>query len=119
MEVCVRLRPDAGCLEACGSGRYHEPRVLSDGLIAYDGSTGDGLARSRGYNRALAQFMRGQLDSCVETVEQLWQQPADWERYGALASFDVIAYGVGCHASALRGDLQAAESAIARGVDPP
>jgi hypothetical protein len=107
-----------GCLEACGSGRYHEARVLSDGLIAYHGSTGDGLAGSAGYYiRALAQFMRGQLDSCVETVERLWQQPADWERYGALASFDVIGYGVGCHAYALRGDLQAAESAIARGLE--
>ncbi|MCV7169815.1 AAA family ATPase [Mycobacterium manitobense] len=106
-----------GCLEACGSGRYHEARVLSDGLIAYHESTGDGLAGSAGhYIRALAQFMRGQLDPCVSTLERLWEHPADWERYGALASFDVIAYGVGCHAYALRGDLDAAESAIARGV---
>ncbi|MEV3900810.1 BTAD domain-containing putative transcriptional regulator [Mycobacterium sp. NPDC050551] len=106
-----------GCLEACGSGRYHEARVLSDGLIAYHGSTGDGLAASAGYyTRALAQFMRGQLDSCVDTLERLREQSTDWERYGALASFDVIAYGVGCHAYALRGDLDAAESAIAHGV---
>jgi hypothetical protein len=50
----------------------------------------------------------------VDTLERLWEHPADWERYGAVASLDVIAYGVGCHAYALRGDLDAA--AIARGV---
>ncbi|MCZ8380474.1 hypothetical protein O6P37_16530 [Mycobacterium sp. CPCC 205372] len=91
--------------------------MLSEGLIAYHESAGDGLAGSAGhYIRALAQLMRGQLDPCVDTLERLWEHPADWERYGALASLDVIAYGVGCHAYALRGDLDAAESAIARGV---
>jgi hypothetical protein len=108
-----------GCLEACGSGRYHEATVLSDGLIAFYDKTGDALSGSAGYYiRALSEFMRGRLDSSLECLETLQHQlpGVDWEKYGALASFEVISFGVASHVHALRGDPDSAGSSIAAGI---
>ncbi|CAN5595422.1 hypothetical protein BH09ACT7_BH09ACT7_17750 [soil metagenome] len=108
-----------GCLEACGSGRYHEAAVLSDGLIAFYDKTGDALSGSAGYYiRALREFMRGRLDSSLASLETLQGEvpSVDWERYGALASFEVISFGVACHVHALRGDADSAALAISAGV---
>jgi DNA-binding SARP family transcriptional activator len=108
-----------GCLEACGSGRYHEAVVLSDGLIAYFDNTHDALAGSAGYYiRALVQFMRGRLDAALESIATLHGDvpSVDWEKYGALAAFEVISHGVAAHAYALRGDMGRARSALTAGI---
>ena len=108
-----------GCLEACGSGRYHEAATLSDGLIAFHAKTGDALSGSAGYYiRALREFMRGRLDASLESLETLQGEvpSVDWERYGALASFEVISFGVAGHVHAMRGDADSAGLAIAAGI---
>ncbi len=108
-----------GCLEACGSGRYHEATILSDGLIAFYAKTGDALSGSAGYYiRALSEFMRGRLDSSLKSLAALHDEvPAvDWEKYGALASFTVISHGVAGHVHALLGDLDSAAASISAGI---
>ena len=108
-----------GCLEACGSGRYHEATVLSDGLIAFYDKTRDPLSGSAGYYiRALSEFMRGRLDSSLECLQTLQHQVpgVDWEKYGPLASFEVISFGVAGHVHALRGDPDSAVSSISAGI---
>jgi DNA-binding SARP family transcriptional activator len=108
-----------GCLEACGSGRYHEAAVLSDGLIAFYQKTRDALSGSAGfYIRALSEFMRGRLDSSLQSLETLQADvpTVDWERFGALASFEVISFGVAAHVHALRGDLDSADSSVSAGI---
>jgi AAA ATPase domain len=68
-----------GCLEACGSGRYHEAAVLSDGLIAFYQKTRDALSGSAGfYIRALSEFMRGRLDSSLQSLETLQPTCPPW-----------------------------------------
>lgn len=108
-----------GCLEACGTGRYHDAAVLSDSLVDFFGATADPIAGAAGYYiRALTDFMRGRLDSALEAVAALHSSvPAvDWEHYGALASFEVLAYGVAAHAHGLRGDGGHASAALAAGL---
>ena len=86
-----------GCLEACGTGRYHDATVLSDSLVEFFGATVDPIAGSAGYYiRALTEFMRGNLDLALASVSTLQSEvpTVDWEQYGALASFAVLAYGV-------------------------
>jgi hypothetical protein len=40
----------------------------------------------------------------------------DWERFGALASFEVISFGVAAHVHVLRGDLDSADASISGGI---
>jgi hypothetical protein len=108
-----------GCLEACGTGRYHDATVLSDSLIEFFSTTGDSIAGSAGYYiRALTEFMRGNLDLALASVATLTSDvpSVDLERYGALASFEVLAYGVAAHAHGLRGDGESARAALSAGT---
>jgi hypothetical protein len=108
-----------GCLEACGTGRYHDASVLSDSLIDFFGATGDPIAGSAGYYiRALTEFMRGRLDASLGSLATLLGEvpTIDWEQYGALASFQVLAYGVAGHARGLLGDVDGARTAFSAGM---
>ncbi|BBY31257.1 BTAD domain-containing putative transcriptional regulator [Mycolicibacterium sediminis] len=108
-----------GCLEACGTGRYYDAAVLSDSLVEFFGATGDPIAGSSGhYIRALTDFMRGNLDRALDSVTTLHSSvpPVDWEQFGALASFEVLAHGVAAHAHGLRGDAECARSELAAGL---
>lgn len=108
-----------GCLEACGTGRLHDAAVLSDSLVDFFTATGDPIAGAAGfYVRAFVQFLRGALDSAVAAVHEMQSAvpPVDAKTYGALASFEVLAYAVEAHACALRGDLDAAQDVLARGI---
>lgn len=79
-------------VEACGSGRYHEAAVLSDGLIAFYESTADPVAGAAGYFiRAMVEFMRGRPDTALDAIALLDEVPTvDWEKYGAMATFCVM-----------------------------
>ncbi|MDP9164767.1 MAG: AAA family ATPase [Actinomycetota bacterium] len=108
-----------GCLEACGTGRYHDAAVLSDGLVDFFTATGDPIAGAAGYYiRSLTHFMRGTLDVALGSVAHLHANvpSVDWRTYGALASFEVLAYAVAAHATALRGDRVAARAVLAAGI---
>ncbi len=108
-----------GCLEACGIGRYHDAAVLSDSLVEFFAATADPIAGSAGfYIRALTEFMRGHLDRALESVATLHSRvpTVDWEQYGALASFEVLGYGVAAHAHGLRGDFDGARVTLADGL---
>lgn len=108
-----------GCLEACGTGRLHDAAVLSDSLVEFFTATGDPIAGAAGfYVRAFIQFMRGTLDSAVASVREMQSAvpPVDPKIYGALASFEVLAYAVDAHSSALRGDVGAARTILERGI---
>jgi hypothetical protein len=108
-----------GCLEACGTGRYHDASVLSDSLIDFFVATGDPIAGSAGYYiRALTEFMRGRLDASLGSLATLLGEvpTIDWEQYGALASFQVLAYGVAGHARGLMGDVDGARTALSAGM---
>jgi hypothetical protein len=83
-----------GCLEACGTGRYYDATVLSDSLVEFFDTTGDPIAGAAGYYiRALTEFMRGKVDLTIASVSTLRSSVpcVDWETYGALASFEVLA----------------------------
>lgn len=108
-----------GCLEACGTGRLHDAAVLSDSLVEFFSATGDPIAGAAGfYVRAFIRFLRGTLDSAVASVRDLQSAvpPVDPKIYGALASFEVLAYAVDAHCSALRGEVDAARHILARGI---
>jgi ATP/maltotriose-dependent transcriptional regulator MalT len=107
------------CLEASGSARYYESRVLSDGLVEHYDRTGDPIAGAAGYYiRSLVQFMQGQLDASLESVATvLTQVPAvNAEQYGAMAAFQVLPYGVAGWAHAARGDIATARATLADGI---
>ncbi|KAA0099592.1 hypothetical protein CIW49_08295 [Mycolicibacterium sp. P1-18] len=108
-----------GCLEACGTGRLHDAAVLSDSLVEFFETTGHPIAGAAGfYVRAFIQFMRGALDAAVAAVRDMQSEvpPVDPKTYGALASFEVLAYAVDAHSGALRGDVAAAMTILARGI---
>lgn len=108
-----------GCLEACGTGRYHEATVLSDSLVEFFELTADPIAGAAGYYiRALTEFMRGNLDEATASVRTLQANvpPVNRELFGALASFEVLAFGVAAHAAGLRGDLDDAHQILAAGI---
>jgi DNA-binding SARP family transcriptional activator len=109
-----------GCLEACGTGRYHDAGVLSDSLVEFFDATGDPIAGAAGhYIRALTAFMRGTPDVATASVRTLHATvpPVDATLFGALASFEVLAYGVAAHAAGVRGDIDHARSVLATGID--
>ena len=108
-----------GCLEACGTGRYHDAMTLSDSLVEFFDITADPIAGAAGYYiRALTGFMRGDLDVATASVRTLHATvpPVNRELYGALASFEVLAYGVAAHAAALRGERDTARALLATGI---
>lgn len=108
-----------GCLEACGTGRYHDATVLSDSLVEFFAATDDPIAGASGYYiRGLTEFMRGNLDLAEAAVSTLQSTvPAvDHETFGALASFEVLAYAVAAHSLALRGKVDTAWAALSEGL---
>jgi hypothetical protein len=108
-----------GCLEACGTGRYHDGALLSDALVRFFTATADPIAGAAGfYVRALIQFMRGTMDLAMASVRELQTTVpgVDWQTYGALASFEVLAYAVAAHAQALQGDVERAHATLADGT---
>ena len=62
--------------------------------------------------------MCGTLDLALASVDQMQATvPAvDGQAYGALASFEVLAYAVAAHAKALRGDIDGAVATLAAGL---
>lgn len=108
-----------GCLEACGTGRYHDATVLSDSLVEFFAATDDPIAGAAGYYiRGLTEFMRGNLDLAEAAVSTLQSTvPAvDYETFGALASFEVLAYAVAAHSLALRGNVDNAWATLSEGL---
>lgn len=108
-----------GCLEACGMARYHDAAILSDGLVDFFRATSDPISGAAGYYmRALTHFMRGSLDLALASVQDMHDDvpSVDWQTYGALASFEILAYAVAAHAHALRGELDNAHAALTEGL---
>ncbi|MFN8072769.1 MAG: BTAD domain-containing putative transcriptional regulator [Mycobacterium sp.] len=107
------------CLEASGSGRYHEAAILADGLIAVYADADDPIAGSAGYYlRGLVEFFRGALDKSTEAIETLTEHlpTVEWQRHGHLAAFDVRGYGVAAWTSAVRGEKAAVDAWVQRGI---
>ncbi|MBJ7336686.1 BTAD domain-containing putative transcriptional regulator [Mycolicibacterium sp.] len=108
-----------GCLEACGTGRYHDATVLSDSLVEFFAATDDPIAGSAGYYiRGLTEFMRGNLDLAEAAISTLHSAvpPVDHETFGALASFEVLAYAVAAHSTGLRGNVDGAAAVLSEGL---
>ncbi|TPG34215.1 BTAD domain-containing putative transcriptional regulator [Mycolicibacterium hodleri] len=108
-----------GCLEACGTGRYHDAAVLSDSLVDFFAATDDPIAGAAGYYiRGLTEFMRGHLDLAEAAVSTLRSTvpPVDHETFGALASFEVLAYAVAAHSMGLRGNVDGGWAVLSEGV---